>query len=99
VKWQDTLALFNVDIRHKPGKDNVVPDVLNQKHQLKVMYGTLKGSSISKPLRCICQRGNAKHSKWNQVPLPFAKWTIVVQTKTTLCAERKGKGVVLEGMS
>jgi hypothetical protein len=27
-RWQDTLALFNVDIRHKPGKDNVVPDAL-----------------------------------------------------------------------
>jgi hypothetical protein len=38
VRWQDTLALFNVDIRHKPGKDNVVPDALSRKHQLKVMY-------------------------------------------------------------
>jgi hypothetical protein len=38
VRWQDTLALFNVDIRHKPRKDNVVPNVLNQKHQLKVVY-------------------------------------------------------------
>jgi hypothetical protein len=24
VKWQYTLALFNVDIRYKPGKENVV---------------------------------------------------------------------------
>jgi hypothetical protein len=38
VKWQDTLALFNVDIRHKPRKENVVPDVLSRKHQLKVVY-------------------------------------------------------------
>jgi hypothetical protein len=38
VRWQNTLALFNVDIRHKPGKDNVVPDALSQKHQLKVVY-------------------------------------------------------------
>ncbi len=38
VKWQDTLALFNVDIRHKPRKDNVVPETLSQKHQLKVVY-------------------------------------------------------------
>jgi len=29
VRWQDTLALFNVDIRHKPGKDNIVPDALS----------------------------------------------------------------------
>jgi len=38
VRWQDTLALFNVDIRHKPGKDNVVPDALSQIHQFKVVY-------------------------------------------------------------
>jgi len=38
VRWQNTLAFFNVDIRHKPGKENIVPDALNQKHQLKVVY-------------------------------------------------------------
>jgi len=38
VKWQDTLALFNVDIRHKHGKENMVPNALSQKHQLKVVY-------------------------------------------------------------
>jgi hypothetical protein len=38
VRWQDTLALFNVDIRHKPGKENIVLDALSQKHQLKVVY-------------------------------------------------------------
>jgi hypothetical protein len=38
VRWQDTLALFNVDIRHKPGKENVVPDALSRKHQLKMVY-------------------------------------------------------------
>jgi hypothetical protein len=38
MRWQDTLALFNVDIQHKPGKDNVVLDALSQKHQLKVVY-------------------------------------------------------------
>ncbi len=37
MKWQDTLALFNVNIRHKPNKDNVVSDVLNRKHQFKVV--------------------------------------------------------------
>jgi hypothetical protein len=37
-RWQDTLALFNVDIRHKPRKDNVVPDALSRKHQLRVVY-------------------------------------------------------------
>jgi hypothetical protein len=38
VRWKDTLALFNVDIRHKPRKENVVLDALSQKHQLKVVY-------------------------------------------------------------
>jgi len=38
VRWQDTLALFNVDIQHKPGKDNVVPDAISRKHQLRVVY-------------------------------------------------------------
>ncbi len=32
------MALFNVDIRHKAGKDNIVPDALSWKHQLKVVY-------------------------------------------------------------
>jgi hypothetical protein len=38
VRWQDTLALFNVNIRHKPRKENVVPDALSRKHQLKMVY-------------------------------------------------------------
>ncbi len=38
MRWQDTLALFNVDIWHEPGKENVVPNALSQKHQLKVAY-------------------------------------------------------------
>jgi len=38
VRWQNTLVLFNVDIRHKPGKENVVFDALSRKHQLKVVY-------------------------------------------------------------
>ncbi len=37
VRWQDTLALFNVDIRHKPGKENIVPDALSRKHQLRMV--------------------------------------------------------------
>jgi hypothetical protein len=29
VRWQDTLALFNVDIQHNPRKENVVPNALS----------------------------------------------------------------------
>jgi hypothetical protein len=38
MKWQYTLTLFNVYIRHKLEKENVVPDGLSCKHQLKVVY-------------------------------------------------------------
>jgi len=38
VRWQDTLALFNVDIQHKSGKENIVPDALSRKHQLRMVY-------------------------------------------------------------
>jgi hypothetical protein len=38
VRWQDTLALFNVDIQHKPEKENVVLDAQSRKHQLQVVY-------------------------------------------------------------
>ncbi len=38
MRWQNTLALFNVDTRHKLVKDNVVPNALSHKHQLKVVY-------------------------------------------------------------
>ncbi len=38
IRWQNTLALFNVDIRHKPGKENIVPNALSRKHQLRVVY-------------------------------------------------------------
>jgi hypothetical protein len=38
VRWQNTFTLFNVDIWHKPGNENMVPNELNWKHQLKVVY-------------------------------------------------------------
>ncbi len=38
MRWQYTLALFNMDIRHKPGKENGVLDALSLKHKLKVVY-------------------------------------------------------------
>ncbi len=77
VRWQDTLALFNVDIRHKPGKENIVPDALSRKHQLRMVY--VGETKLQKEVRrCLCQRGEVKHPKWSKVPLPFAKWIIMV---------------------
>jgi len=54
VRWQDTLALFNVDIRHKPGKENIVPDAFNQKHQLRVVY--VGESELQKEVRLTSHR-------------------------------------------
>jgi len=38
VRWQDTLALFNVNIQHKPGKEIIMLDALSQKHQFRMVY-------------------------------------------------------------
>jgi len=54
VRWQDTLALFTVDIRHKPRKENVVPDALSRKHQLKVVY--VGGTELQKEIRLTSRR-------------------------------------------
>jgi hypothetical protein len=53
-RWQDTLALFNVDIRHKPGKENIVPDALSHKHQLRVVY--VGESKLQKEVRLASRR-------------------------------------------
>jgi uncharacterized DUF497 family protein len=59
VRWQDRLALFNVDIRHKPGKENIVLDTLSQKHQLRVMY--VGKSELQKEIRLAsCRDAFAK---------------------------------------
>jgi hypothetical protein len=81
VRWQDTLALFNVDIQHKPGKENVVPDAFSQKHQLKVVY--VGETELQKEVRLTSRCDElAKEMKLNIqkgiVTFPFIKWTIVV---------------------
>jgi hypothetical protein len=64
IRWQDTLALFNVNIRHKPGKENVVPDALSRKHQLKVVY--MGEIELQKEIRLVNHRdGLAKEIKQN----------------------------------
>ncbi len=78
-----------------------MPDALSRKHQLKVVY--VGETELQKEVRLASRRDafakEAKHPKWSQVPLPFAKWIIVVQTKSTLCAGREDEGHTLEGMS
>ncbi len=37
MTWQDTLALFNVIIRHKPRNENIMLDALSRKHQLRIV--------------------------------------------------------------
>jgi hypothetical protein len=53
-RWQDTLALFNVDIRHKLGKENIVLDALSRKHQLRVVY--VGESELQKEVRLANRR-------------------------------------------
>jgi hypothetical protein len=43
-----------VDIRHKPGKENIVPDALSRKHQLKVVY--VGESELQKEVRLANRR-------------------------------------------
>ncbi len=64
VRWQDTLALFNVDIRHKPGKENIVPDALSRKHQLRMVY--VRERELQKEVRLASRRDAfAKEVKQN----------------------------------
>ena len=37
-RWVDVLACFNVDLIHKPGQDNVVPDALNRRQELRIIF-------------------------------------------------------------
>ncbi len=48
------MALFNVDIRHKLGKENIVPDALSWKHQLSVVY--VGDTELQKEVRLASRR-------------------------------------------
>ena len=37
-RWEDVLACFNVDLIHKPGRDNVVPDALSGRQELRIIF-------------------------------------------------------------
>ena len=40
LRWHDTLALMNVDLIHKLGRDNVVPDALSRREEFHAMSTT-----------------------------------------------------------
>ncbi len=64
MRWQDTFALFNVDIWHKPGKGNVVPYALSQRHQFRVVY--VGETKFQKEVWLVSRRdGLAKEIKQN----------------------------------
>ena len=48
-QWRlaDVLACFNVDLIHKLGRDNVVPDALNRRQELRIIF-TGKSSLMRK---------------------------------------------------
>ena len=37
-RWADVLACFNVDLIHKPKRDNVVPDALSRRQELRIIF-------------------------------------------------------------
>ncbi len=58
------MALLNVNIRHKPRKEKVVPNALSRKHQLKVVY--VGETELQKEVRLASRRdGLAKEIKQN----------------------------------
>jgi len=48
------LALFNVDIQHKLGKENIVLDALSRKHQLRAVY--VGETELQKEVRLTSRR-------------------------------------------
>ena len=37
-RWADVLACFNVDLIHKSGRDNMVPDALSRRQELRIIF-------------------------------------------------------------
>jgi hypothetical protein len=93
VRWQDTLALFNVDIRHKPGKENIMPDALSRKHQLRVVY--VGETELQKEVRLANRRDafakdGGKPSKVEPSPTSICKMDYCGRNKNdSMC--RKGR--------
>jgi hypothetical protein len=66
------IGFVLVDIRHKPGKENIVPDALSGKHQLRVVYVgetelqkevrlTSRRDAFAKEVRQNIQNGTKSH--------------------------------------
>jgi hypothetical protein len=74
VVWTDNVTLKYF------AKENMVPDALGRKHELKVVY--VGETKFHRDVRLGSRHDEfakeAKHSKGDQVTLPLAKWTIVV---------------------
>jgi len=93
VRWQDTLALFNVNIRHKPGKENVVPDALSRKHQFKVVcvgktklqkevWVASRHDEFAKEVMQNIQNGTKSHFQlWNRLLWYKQNWLYVPKGK------------------
>ena len=48
-RWADVLACFNVDLIHKSGRDNVVPDTLSRRQELRIIF--MGESSLMRKIR------------------------------------------------
>jgi hypothetical protein len=45
IRWTDLFASFDLDIKHKPGKENTVPDALSRRLDYKMILCGLFSSS------------------------------------------------------
>jgi hypothetical protein len=36
LRWHDTLALLHVELIHKPGRDNIIPNALSKKEEFQM---------------------------------------------------------------
>jgi hypothetical protein len=66
------VAIFYVNIQHKHGKENVVLDTLNQKHQIRLVYvGESKHKNIQEASQCDKLAKQMMGDLWKGVKLHF----------------------------
>ncbi len=72
VRWQDVVAISDVNIQHKHGKENVVPNALNKKHQIRLVYvGKSKQKNIQEASQCDKLAKQMMGDLWKGVMLHF----------------------------